>query len=946
MLHYGYKGACFARSSFFIMETKATEKYELGETVPLVPKRNYHALSIAETFSALQSTMSGLTTDEALVRQKKYGKNMISEKGGRSPFFAFLKQFNSFLVYILLVAAGISYSFGHTVDVYVILVVIFSNACIGFFQEFRAERAIGALKKSIVFHAMVYRNGELSELDSSELVPGDVVLLDSGDRVPADMRVVKEKNVTLVEAALTGESLPVNKKIDSCAPEAVLADRTNMMWMGTFVGAGSAVGVVTAIGNDTAIGDIATTLKNIATKKSHFSEKADVMAIQMGSIAVLMAVIVFSIGYFIRGFTFPEIFLFTIASLVSGVPEGLPAILAVVLAVGAYRMSRRNALIRSLPATETLGIADVIMTDKTGTLTQNAMMVEQIAVASEDVVTVTGEGFLPHGDFSRKGELLVPLEDPLLAKLFHIGALCNSSRLIKEGGEYRIAGDPTEGALVVVAEKAGIRERVLYSHERVIENIPFDTERRYHAAFIEIGGDASKGAGGVHKEAYFVGAPEEILAKSVSYFHRDGVIPLTNDARDHIEAQVEAMADKTLRTIALAYREVHVGAEVLSEDLSRDLIYVGVVGMRDPIRPDVAEAVARAQGAGVRVIMTTGDHAVTARAIGREVGIIQDASAVVLTESDVVAMDEEAFAAAVREVSVFARLSPKTKMRIAEALQKDGHVVAMTGDGVNDAPALARADVGIAMGKNGTDVAREASAVVLSDDNFTSIVNAIEEGRIVFKNARHAGAFLATTAFAEHVTIVTTMAIGLPLPLLPTQILWLNLVTGGTAGVPLALEPGHGDALLEKPRNKKENILSKTIIPFLFILVGIMVIATVAVFQWFLPEGLGKARTGAFAIMSFTQLFNVLNMRALRRSVFSIGLFSNRAVLWGLGIALIGQAAVFYVPFFRNAFHFELLSFFEMFFLILISSLVLWFGEAYKLIAFGSRSIGLKSRRT
>jgi Ca2+-transporting ATPase len=914
----------------------------------------FHALSIEEALTRLESVSEGLSGTEVRIRQDKYGPNVITERGRRHPLLHFLDQFQSVLVYVLLVAAGISYYFEHYVDVYVIIAVILSNACIGFFQERRAEQAIGALKKSVVFRARVYREGELVEIESHELVPGDIMLLEPGARVPADGRLIKAHNCTIVESALTGESLPAKKTIDPCRYGAPIADQQNMVWMGTFVASGTALAVVSATGDYTAIGDIAKTLTNISQGKSHFSAKADVLAIQMGVMATVLALVVFCVGYFGRGFEFPDIFLFTIASLVAGIPEGLPAMLAIVLAVGAYRMSQRNAIVRSLPATETLGVADVIMTDKTGTLTQNAMTIEEIVPTEGVPIQVTGSGFEPRGEFTRGGEPLVPLEDVNLAKLFHIAALCNNSRVFKdEHGQYRVVGDPTEGALVVLAEKAGVRARVLFAHEQILEDVPFDSDRRFHATLLDIGPSVHKEAkgdhGAPHREVYLAGAPEAVLSRCSFYMDGDKVVTLSDEIRRRIGEHVEGMAGRALRTLALAFRRVNDDAALFTDEHATEMVIVGIVGMRDPIRPDVAEAVRKSQRAGIRIIMTTGDHVSTAVAVAREVGLIETKAGdtkgtlntpLALTENDLSGMNDEEFLHAVRTVAVFARLSPKMKLRIAETLQKEGHMVAMTGDGVNDAPALKRADVGIAMGANGTDVARESAAIVLSDDNFATIVNAVDEGRIVFKNSRRAAGFLVTTNVAEHATILATLAFGLPLPLLPTQILWLNLITDGATGIPLAFEPGHGDALSSKPRARQEQILSLQMIPFLLIVAGVMVIATFIVFQQFLPDGIDKARTGAFAIMSFTQLFNLFNMRSLHRSVFSLGFITNRAVVWGLGIAVVAQLAVFYIPFLREAFHFEHLTFGELGLLVLISSLVLWFGELYKIIVFGRRALG------
>ncbi len=890
---------------------------------------SFHSEPVEKVLKTLSSKIDGLSRKEAKARLQDFGPNEIRGKKAKHPVLIFLKQFHSILIYILIAAAGISFFIGHVVDAYVILAVILINAIIGFIQENKAERSIQALKRMIVPHAKVFRGGELLQVHAKELVPGDIIFLEEGDRIPADARLLEAKNTRTVEASLTGESLPVDKDIKVLPGKTGLADRKNMVLMGTFVAGGQAKAVVTATGIKTAIGKVADSIENIKKAKGHFAEKTDILARQMGIIAVVCAFIVFLVGFFARGFEFSEIFIFTIASLVAGIPEGLPAVLVIVLAIGAHRMAKRNAIIRTLPATETLGVATIIATDKTGTLTQNTMNVEKIILPGEDKITVSGEGWKPSGDFSRKDNIIAPLENSRLSKLLHISCICNNARIVKEEGEkYKIIGDPTEAALVVLAEKAGLKKEELLEKEKRIDDLPFNSDLKYRASLSVLVEEYKK------KEIYVIGAPEAVLAHCSFMLGEKGEKKITQEERGKVLSDIQGLAKKAMRVLGLAYKITPAGTDNLSEDLVNDLVLVGVVGMIDPPRPQVKEAIAKAEKAGIRVIMKTGDHKDTAVAIAKEIGMIgekvESKFPEVLTEQDLLKLSKEEFEETIKHISVFARLTPAMKLRIVETLQKQGHIVAMTGDGVNDAPALKKADIGIAMGIIGTDVARESSDIVLADDNFSSIMNAIEEGRTVFTNTRQASAFLITTNFAESISIITTLLLGLPLPLLPSQLLWLNLVTDGVTDVALAAEPSHEDVLEELPRKAKENILSKEIIPFMLIMAGIMVILTLIIFNAYLPGGIGKARTGAFTVMAFTQLFNVLNMRSLKRSIFKIGLFSNKFIVASLIASVVLLAMVLYVPFFQGVFQFVPLSLLEILAIVLFSSSVLWSGELYK----------------
>jgi Ca2+-transporting ATPase len=631
---------------------------------------------------------------------------------------------------------------------------------------------------------------------------------------------------------------------------------------------------------------------------------------------------------------FTEIFLFTIASLVSAIPEGLPAVLAIVLAIGSYRMAKRNAIVREKYATETLGIVNTIITDKTGTLTENTMTVEEVYLPGQKLITVEGAGWEPRGAFFQNKRSFVPLENKHFDKLLHIASVCNNSRLYKEESEegedtYKIIGDPTEAALLVLAEKAGLKKSALLEKESRIDDLPFNPSLKYHAS-LSVLSDKGK-----NKEIYVVGAPEAVLKQSTHILKNGRKAKITSPEIKKLDSQIDSMTGKAMRVLALAYREAPKKMNELEEKDTSNMIFVGVVGMLDPPREEVKNAIEKAKSAGIRVIMATGDHKNTAIAVAREIGLISSNSVgkqpVAMTGSELAELTEGKFNEAVRNVSIFARLTPELKLKIAKSLQEHGSVVAMTGDGVNDAPALKQADMGISMGLIGTDVARESSSMVLADDNFASIINAVEEGRTVFLNTRQTSFFLVTTGIAQYATIISTMLIGMPLPLLPTQVLWLNVVSGGVTDVALASEQSHHEVLAEKPRNKGEKILNKELIPFLALITLTMLAITLTFFNYYLPD-LGKARTAAFAAMSFTQLFSMLNLRSIRLSLFKIGIFTNRFVVAAFFVSTLAVLAVVYIPFFQNIFEFHPLTLYELAPIFLFSSFTLWFGEVFKFL--------------
>ncbi len=901
---------------------------------PTMENNLFHSKSIKKTFEELSSYPEGLSSEEASSRLDKFGTNEIPEKKAVHPAFIFLKQFHSWLVYILMGAALFSFWTGHMFDVYIILAVLLLNALVGFTQEYRAEKAIRALKKMVVHFATVVREGALLKIPAKELVPGDIILLREGDRIPADARLLEISNFRTMEAALTGESLPINKILKVLSEKTPLADQKNMVWLGTFVVAGQAKAIIVATGAKTSLGQIAESLEEIKISKTHFKIKTDLLAKKMALIAFGCVFALLLVELFVSRLGLEHALRFAVAALVSAIPEGLPAVLIIVLAIGANRMAKRNAIIRDLQATETLGVVNIIATDKTGTLTKNTMDAEKLILLDQEEIMVSGDGWNPKGEFIQKDQVFFPLENSQLQKLLHVACLGNSARLMKEDGKeenYRIIGDPTEGALVVLAEKAGIKKEVLLQKEKKIDELPFSSILKYGSALLM---DAKT----KKKEIYVIGAPETVLELS-SFGLVEKERRMTAKDKEEVLRKVESLARKGLRVIALAYKKAPLKTEKLTEDMIENLTFVGVVGMKDPPRPEVKEAIAKAKTAGIRVIMKTGDHKETALAIAKEIGIIEEKEKypLVLTQKELEILNEKEFAEMVKHVSVFARLTPQMKLRILESLQKQGNIVAMTGDGVNDAPALKKADIGIAMGQIGTDVARESSSMVLADDNFSSIINAIEEGRTVFTNIKQASLFLITTNLAEIATLIISLIVGVylwdrnVLIILPVAIIFLNLVTDGFADISLASEPRHEDVLCKPPRKKDENILSKDVLPFLALMVVIMSVLAIFVFHLFFSNGsLEKARAGAFAAMAITQLFNVFNMRSLSQSIFKIGFFSNKFIVIGMAASFILITAALFVKGVGEKFGFGIISVSELLMIVLLSSLVLWAGELYK----------------
>jgi len=846
-------------------------------------KQWYH-LSSDEVISELNSRRSGFTADEAKERLVQYGPNELTGKKKTPVIVVFFRQFLSPLVYILLAAAIIKFVLGSHLDAVVILGVLFLMAGIGFSQETRAEKTMAALMHLAAPKAKARRSGKLEQILAREIVPGDIISLETGDKVPADARLLELSNFKVNEAPLTGESMPVDKHTDSLSGEVAISDRKNMVYMGTVVTSGRAIAVATGTGMTTEIGRIATAIQEVKPEKTPLQKSIAklghyIIILVLGVCAILaVAGVLRELGVF-------EIFLLVVAAAVSAIPEGLPAVVTAVLAVGMRRMAGRHAIIRKLVAVETLGSATVICSDKTGTLTLNQMTARKLYLDGK-WLEITGEGYVPQGEFRKDGQLVDVSKEPELALLLRIGVLCNDALLSDEKDCCDILGDPTEGALLVAAAKAGLKKEHLETGTPRLDEIPFQSEKKYMATLHPQDG----------KEVVYVkGAPEKVLSLS-KYILRNGVVtPLDEAEQEAITKANEAMAQNAMRVIAMAYVD-HSGerGELKEGDLAGNLVFVGLSGMTDPPREDAKEAVKLARQAGIRVAMITGDNKMTAESVARELALPEG---ITMTGPEIQTMTEKELIAQVDDISVFARIEPLHKLKIVTAFKKRGHTVAMTGDGVNDAPALKAADIGIAMGITGTDVAKEASDIVLADDNFASVIAAVEEGRAIFNRLRNVVFFMLSTGMGELLALViSVIAIGLA-PLLPLQIIWVNLVTGTIMSVPLGLEPRVGDELSIPPRHPRVGLLFPGLLFRTGFLAALLGVSVFLIFNWAQQTGsLEEARTTAFCTMVVFEWFIALSARSDEKTVFQLGILRNRWLMIALLAAIGLQLTAVYAP--------------------------------------------------
>lgn len=864
---------------------------------------NWHNKSTDETLSLLKTTPLGLSESEANERLADVGPNKLPEPKQKSAFWRFLLHFHNILIYVLLGASFITASLGHWVDTFVILAVVVINAIIGFIQEGKAEKAMDAIRHMLALKAEIIRDGKRQTIIGEHLVPGDIVLLESGDKVPADLRLLKSHGLQIQESVLTGESIAVEKKTTPVKGEASLGDRLCMGFSGTTVTYGQGVGIVVSTGANTEIGRISGLLREVQMLTTPLVEQMAVFARWLTLFILLVGAVLLLFGNFLLGLPFDELFIAVVGLSVAAIPEGLPAVLTITLAVGVQAMARRNAIVRHLPAIETLGSVSVICSDKTGTLTRNEMNVSS-AVTSEGRFTITGVGYEPLGEIKLGEDVMIADNYPILKNLGLAATLCNDSELLKEGNDWIVQGDPMEAALLTFASKIqsqSIKKQTPWKRDDII---PFDTKHKYMAT---LNHDDEN-----HAFVFIKGAPEVILSKCKTQYvnaHETQALDI-----DYWHTYAEAIANDGQRLLGFAIKPIHTEHTALkSSDIENSLIFLGLVGLIDPPRPEAIEAIAECHHAGIDVKMITGDHAGTAKAIGKQLGLWHHEH--VLTGADLDTLGDEELKLAVGKTGIFARTTPEHKLRLVMALQSNNMTIAMTGDGVNDAPALKRASVGISMGKNGSEAAKEASEIVLADDNFTSIVAAVKEGRRVYDNIQKVISWTLPTNAGEAMTIIFALLVGLSLPITPVQILWINMVTAVTLGIALAFEPSEEGIMRRKPRPRNQALVSGGLLWHIVFVSSLFLVAVFGIFDYAISQGYSEnlARTVAMNTLVILEIFHLLFIRNMHSKSLSLKSIRGTPVLWiSIVAVMIGQITITYLPWLQKIFGTEAMSLFDV----------------------------------
>jgi Ca2+-transporting ATPase len=873
----------------------------------------WHDKAITEVFNSLKSNLQGLTSDEAKRRLDEIGPNELTQEKKISPWALLLDQFKSVLVIILLVAVALSVVIGlvnhkpgaglpeEITDALVILAIVIAVVILGFIEEFRSEKALDALKRMAAPTATVLRDGVEKEIPARELVPGDILVLSTGDKTPADARIIESANLSTQEAALTGESTPVEKTTEIITGKDVpVGDRKNMVYSGTVVTYGRGKAVVTTTGMQTEFGKIATMLQEVKEEQTPLQRNLDRVGKLLGLAALVIVAIVVALSIF-RGHTFIEMFIWGVSLAVAAVPEALPAVVVISLAIGVQKMAKRHALIRRLSAVETLGSTSIICSDKTGTLTQDQMTIRQLFVSGKSI-NVTGAGYEPKGEFNINGNPFDVKQDPTIKIMMQVNTLCNDTHLLKTDGKWEIKGDPTEGALLVVAAKSGVSHEIAEEESPRIDEIPFSSERKRMTT--------------VHKSpsgnvAYSKGAPEIIVDACSQVIKNGQTRPLTEADKSLILDSARLMAENALRVLAMAYKPLPPDLTDKSE-YEKSMVFVGLAGMIDPPRPEVKEAINTCEKAGIKSIMITGDHKITASAIAKELGILKNGIA--LTGAELDKLSDVAYENMVGDIEVYARVSPSHKLKVIEAFSKRGDVVAMTGDGVNDAPALKKADIGVAMGITGTDVSKEAAAMVLTDDNFASIVAAVEEGRGIFLNIKKYLMFLLSANVGEVMVMFFASLFAMPLPLLAIHLLWVNLTTDGLPALALAVDPKDPDIMERPPRNPKSGVFTKNVLVTIGVIGVVMAVTVIGMFIWRLSTETGSWQTASdrlieegqtmvLSTLVLFELFTALACRSEIHSYFKIGIFSNKWLIYANLSSLVLLLAIMYIPILQNPFH-------------------------------------------
>lgn len=858
---------------------------------------NYHEMNERQVEEALNTDFSaGLSDEDVGKRVKQFGSNELEEGEKQSALLLFFNQFKDFMVLVLLAATLISGLLGEYIDAIAIIAIIILNSFLGFYQERRAEKSLSALKELSQPQVQVLRNGTWEKVLSKELVPGDVIKFSSGDRIGADVRIIESRSLEVEESALTGESVPVQKMTETINnPNLTLGDMENMGFMGTMVSRGSGIGVVIATGMKTAMGQIADLLQNAESQITPLQRRLE----QLGKILIVTAlaltVLVVGIGV-LQGNDLYTMVLAGVSLAVAAIPEGLPAIVTIALSLGVQKMIRKNAVVRKLPAVETLGCASVICSDKTGTLTQNKMTVTKVW-SSGRTWSVDGTGYEPQGKYYENDQAIDPKNEKVLQQLLTFGMLCNHAEIEQKSGEYVLNGDPTEGAMIVAGMKAGYTRSKLLSQFEIVNEFPFDSTRKMMSVIVK---DTTGRQFVVTK-----GAPDVLIGQSKTILMGNRAENIGSREKNTVQAAIDGLASQALRTIAIAYKEISANTIILHEkEAESELVFIGLQGIIDPPRPEVKQAVRECKEAGIKTVMITGDHVITANAIAKQLGIANSQSKV-LEGKELANMSVQELEDVVDHVSVFARVSPEHKLKIVQAFQNRGHIVAMTGDGVNDAPAIKTADIGIAMGITGTDVAKEASSLVLMDDNFASIKSAIIEGRNIYENIRKFIRYLLASNVGEILVMLFAMILALPLPLVPIQILWVNLVTDGLPAMALGLDRPEDNVMKRDPRSPNEGVFARGLgwkVISRGILIGLSTIAAFVLAYNDNPDNLAYAQTVAFATLVLAQLIHVFDCRS-EKSILSRNPFGNMYLVWAVLSSLLLVLVVIYVPALQGIFH-------------------------------------------
>ncbi|MFO7369390.1 MAG: calcium-transporting P-type ATPase, PMR1-type [Bacteroidales bacterium] len=884
------------------------------------------SVDIPEVMRKLDSHVDrGISSQAVIERQKKYGLNQLAEKKGRPVIALFFDQFKDFMIWVLIGAAIVSGFLQEWVDAFAIIGIVILNSLLGFIQEFRAEKSLAALKKLSSPTSKVVRDGQHQVIPSSEIVPGDLVEMEAGDFVPADGRIVYATgNTATHEASLTGESTSVSKSSALLEKEdAALADRSNMVYMGTSVVAGKTRALITGTGMNTELGKIAGLIQEIEDDTTPLQKKLKEFGKIIIFIVFALVGLIFLIGY-LRGEELMELFLTSVSLAVAAIPEGLPAVVTIALALGVQRMVKRNCIIRKLPSVETLGCTSVICSDKTGTLTKNEMTVQAV-FQSGVFFDVSGIGYAPDGEFLKEGQNITPKDYPGLTKLITGSVLCNGAQLVNEGSVYKIIGDPTEGALLTMAGKAGLTKKDLEETYSFVEEIPFDSERKQMTIIRQ------------HNQKYIAfvkGAPDILLSNCTRLEENGQVLTLDQLKKEAILKANSELADRAMRLLAVAYREFDtLPVSLDAVTIEKELTFLGLIAMIDPPRPEVKLAMQNCRTAGIRSVMITGDHKNTAVAIARELGFYTPDS-LAFTGEELDRMSQEEFKKNVDKTAVYARVSPEHKLMIVKAWREKEHIVAMTGDGVNDAPAVKEADIGVAMGITGTDVTKEVSEMVITDDNFASIVNAVEEGRGIYDNIRKFIHYLLSCNVGEIMVMLIASLVRLPVPLLPIHILWVNLVTDGLPALALGVDPTDKKIMNRAPRDINESVLTRQMRGTILMQGAFIAFCSLLAFSlvYFVEkEGIERARTASFIVLACSQLFHSFNCRSSRESIFTLGFLSNIKLVYATLVSFLLQMAVVYIPFLQTIFKTQPLGLFDWVMVLIISSFPLLAMELVKL---------------